>query len=555
MEVPKTDFTDLCYTADMPNSFAFLARALLPLAIFLAAGCSQPAATDYATQPAVKLVAENEEAQVASEETPAETPEVIIQEIWEETYLQGVKVGFGKTEIVKVHEGDATLFRCRQTGELHLKREGQSSNQTMTFTCWQTADGKLVRFESEMEGASSKTLGSGQVEGKKLRTKTMTIGKTERQSFDWEPEYGGYVAMDESLRKRPLQPGEKRTIVALTAPINIPAETQFAAEDYEMTKLLTGEQKLLKVKAVITLGEQTLDTTLWVTDKGEILKTSQPLGLETYRTTKAAATNLATIGEVDLLRSTIVKPKDSTNPKRQRGSPAEIATALSSARRTVYLARLKEGNPAKSFANCLSQQLEAVDAHSARLTIIAVRPDFPEKLTTKNVEPLSNDLLPTSYIQSDDAEIIKMANSVAAEEKDAWKIACAMEKFVDETITEKNFGSALATAAEVARTKSGDCTEHSVLFAALCRARKIPARVAFGLIYSEHLGGFAYHMWTEVWIKDRWIPMDATLGRSGIGCDHIKLGDSNLKGSESLAAMASVAQVLNQLELEILEIE
>lgn len=536
----------------MPNTFAFLARSSLPLAILLATGCSQPAATEYATQPAVKLVAEKEEAQDATSGTPAEAPEEITQEIWEETYLQGVKVGFSKTEIAKVREGDATLFRCRQTGELHLKRDGQSSDQTMTFTCWQTEDGKLLRFESEMEGAGSKTLGSGQVEGKKLRTKTMTVGKTERQSFDWEPEYGGYVAMDESLRKQPLQPGEKRTIVALTAPINIPAQTQFTAEDYETTKLLTGEQKLLKVKAVITLGEQSLDTTLWVTDKGEILKTSQPLGLETYRTTKAVATNLATIGEVDLLRSTIVKP---TNPKRQLGSPAEIATDLSSARRTVYLARLKEGNPTKSFSNCLSQQLESMDEHSARLTITAIRPDVPEKLTSKSVEPLSHDLLPTSYIQSDDAEIIQMANSVAAEEKDAWKIACGLEKFVDETITEKNFGSALATAAEVARTKSGDCTEHSVLLAALCRARKIPARVAFGLIYSEHLGGFAYHMWTEVWIKDRWIPMDATLGRGGIGCDHIKLGDSNLKGSESLAAMASVAQVLNQLELEILEIE
>ena len=43
--------------------------------------------------------------------------------------------------------------------------------------------------------------------------------------------------------------------------------------------------------------------------------------------------------------------------------------------------------------------------------------------------------------------------------------------------------------------------------------------------------------------------------RGGIGCDHLKLGDSNLKGSESLAAMASVAQVLNQLEVDIVEIE
>ncbi|MGI8978375.1 MAG: transglutaminase-like domain-containing protein [Pirellulaceae bacterium] len=534
---------------------SLLGPALLLTAVGLLCGCSPPAATDYATQPDAKLVAEKAVAKEAIEKTPAETPAEVIQEIWEETYLQGVKVGFTKTEIAKVHEGDTTLIRSQQTGELHLKRDGQSSDQTMAFTCWQTADGKLVRFESQMEGGGSKTLGSGQVEGNKLRTKTHTLGKTQRQSFDWLPEYGGYVAVDESLRKQPLQPKEKRTIVALTAPINSPAVTQLTAEDFEVTKLLTGEQKLLKVRASIALGEQTLDSELWISDKGEILKTRQPFGLETYRTTKSIATNLATIGEVDLLRSTIVKPKDSTNPKRKRGTSSELAADLASAHRTVYLVRLKEGNPAKSCSNDLSQQLEAIDKHSARLIITAIRPDAPKMLPEAIPKPAADALLPTSYIQSDDPEIIRLANSVAAEEKDSWKVACALEKFVDDSITDKNFGSALATAAEVVRTKAGDCTEHSVLLAALCRARKIPARVAFGLIYSEHLGGFAYHMWTEVWINDRWVPMDATLGRGGIGCDHIKLGDSNLKGSESLAAMASVAQVLNQLELEIVEIE
>ena len=522
------------------------------LTVFLASGCSPPAATEFATQPKPRLVAEKGEVKEAVENLPAETPAEVIQEIWEETYLQGVKVGFTNTEIAKVREGDATLIRCRQTGELHLKRDGQSSEQKMTFTCWQTADGKLVRFESQMEGGGSKTLGSGEIEGNKLRTRTLTIGKTQRQSFDWLPEYGGYVAVDESLRKRPLRPKEQRTIVALTAPLNSPTTTQLSAEDFEITKLLTGEQKLLKVRASIALGEQSLDSELWVTDKGEILKTRQPFGLETYRTTKSIATNLATIGEVDLLRSTVVKP---TNPKRKRGTPAEIAADLSSAHRVVYLVRLKEGDPAKSCSNGLSQQLEAIDKHSARLIITGVRPDVPKTLKEAIPKPAADDLLPTSYIQSDDAEIIRLANSIATEERDSWKVACALEKFVDETITDKNFGSALATAAEVARTKAGDCTEHSVLFAALCRARKIPARVAFGLIYSAHLGGFAYHMWTEVWMSDRWIPMDATLGRGGIGCDHIQLGDSNLKGSESLAAMASVAQVLNQLELEIVEIE
>ena len=92
-----------------------------------------------------------------------------------------------------------------------------------------------------------------------------------------------------------------------------------------------------------------------------------------------------------------------------------------------------------------------------------------------------------------------------------------------------------------------------MLLAALCRARKLPARVAFGLVYYPPEKGFAYHMWNEVWIADRWVPMDATLGQGGIGADHIKLGDSNLAGGSPLADLLAVIQVFGRLELEVVE--
>jgi transglutaminase-like putative cysteine protease len=148
-----------------------------------------------------------------------------------------------------------------------------------------------------------------------------------------------------------------------------------------------------------------------------------------------------------------------------------------------------------------------------------------------------------------------MAAQIAPQETDPWKLACAIEKFVAGAVRNKNFSSAFATAAEVARSLEGDCTEHAVLMAAVCRVRKIPARVAFGLVYLQREHGFAYHMWNEVWIRDRWVPMDPTLGLRGIGADHIKLGDSNLSGGSPLAELLAVVQVFGRLELEVLEVE
>ena len=113
----------------------------------------------------------------------------------------------------------------------------------------------------------------------------------------------------------------------------------------------------------------------------------------------------------------------------------------------------------------------------------------------------------------------------------------------------------VATAAEVADTLVGDCTEHSVLLAALCRARKLPCRIVIGLVYHPPDQGFAYHMWNEVWIDDRWIPMDATLAHGGIGAAHIKLAHSSLHGVGAYSTFLPVLHVLGQLELEVLEVE
>ena len=143
----------------------------------------------------------------------------------------------------------------------------------------------------------------------------------------------------------------------------------------------------------------------------------------------------------------------------------------------------------------------------------------------------------------------------AAPDLEGWELAVALEKHVARTIRKKNFSQAFATAGEVAQSLEGDCTEHAVLLAALCRARKVPARVAFGLVYYPPQQGFAYHMWNEVWIKDRWVPLDGTLGLGGIGADHIKLGDSNLAASTDLAAMLPVAHVFGGLELEVVSAE
>jgi hypothetical protein len=62
-------------------------------------------------------------------------------------------------------------------------------------------------------------------------------------------------------------------------------------------------------------------------------------------------------------------------------------------------------------------------------------------------------------------------------------------------------------------------------------------------------------MWNEAWIADRWIPLDATLGRGGTGADHLKLQHSSLSPEQAEGAVLSVLKVMNQLQLRILDVQ
>ena len=88
---------------------------------------------------------------------------------------------------------------------------------------------------------------------------------------------------------------------------------------------------------------------------------------------------------------------------------------------------------------------------------------------------------------------------------------------------------------EVARSRQGDCSEHAVLAAAMCRAVGLPAQVVNGLLYVENYdraGGrkvFAPHAWFRVLIDGKWIDYDAAW--QGFDAGHIALtagdGDPN----------------------------
>ncbi len=511
-----------------------LGVVLLLVGLCLQGGC-KPQSDDSSTDSSGNAPADSRQA--ANNNT--------FREAWKVQYIRGTKVGYGRTTSREIDRAGRRLIEIEGLDHLTVKRFGETTEQKVRFTCTETPDGTLIDFQTEISMGLVPVVSKGRVEGDELVIETSTQGKTSSTRIPWSADYGGFQAIEQSLRRKPLKPGENRTVHALMLGFNQVAAVAMTAGDFEPVKLLTGTYKLLAIDATITFADgQSVKGIMWSDRTGEVLKDrSEAMGLESFQATEAQALNETDTGEFDLGLDVTVKVD------RPIANPHETS-------RIRYRVHLDESDPAAVFVAGASQRVESLDEHTAKITVYALHPDSKAVNPDAPSDPPTDaDRLPNNLIQSDDPLIVKMAAEAAGDSKDPWKTAVALESYVKRTIKLKDFSQAFATAAEVAKSRVGDCTEHAVLLAALARARKIPARVAIGLVYMQGAQAFGYHMWNEVYIGKRWIPLDATLGRGGIGAAHLKLVDSSLEGASAYSSFLPIVHVAGRLKIEVLEIE
>ena len=126
-----------------------------------------------------------------------------------------------------------------------------------------------------------------------------------------------------------------------------------------------------------------------------------------------------------------------------------------------------------------------------------------------------------------------------------------LEATVSAYIRTKDLSVGYASALETVRTRSGDCTEHALLLAALARADGIPARVLTGFAYVNQFGSeqrvFVPHAWTQAYVDGRWQSFDAAL--NGFSAGHIALGVGDGDPSRFHAGMS----LLGELEVQSLQ--
>jgi hypothetical protein len=163
------------------------------------------------------------------------------------------------------------------------------------------------------------------------------------------------------------------------------------------------------------------------------------------------------------------------------------------------------------------------------LTLTTTRPDAgfnSPKLPLTVDADIARFLEPTAMAQSDNPAIQSLAREIVGTEKDAMKAAEKIIAAVFHGIIKEAGARGSATATEVLRNGSGDCTEHAVLVVALMRAAGIPARVVDGIVLAANedgTGQAGYHAWAEIWLG-QWIGVDGTVGETGTSARYLEFG-------------------------------
>ncbi len=448
-----------------------------------------------------------------------------VTESWDAVYIAGNKVGSTKIWVEALKDHGEDRVRVRFSTELTFSRLGSVATTKFEWGTIETPEGKVLRLDTRTLASDTELRAFGDVVDGKMKLILESGKERQEQVLDWPDDVRGPYAAEQSLTRQAMNPGETRELKMFEPDLNIVCDVTLAAKDREEIVLGGGvKRSLLRVEQTTRYDGKPrpdFDVTLWIDSAGQVLKTRSEImgGVVSFRTTKEGA--LAPNNKdaaFDQITNSVIKIK--------RPIPRPEGT-----RNVRYRVVLKNENPADVIPADRRQTLQpGKGANEVILTVKTAGPDV-DKPGEETVDPAY--LRPNTFISSEDPVVLSLTSKAVGNATDPWTKAKRISKWVAQNLKNKNFEVTFATASEVARNLSGDCTEHGVLTAAMCRSAGVPARVSVGIVYVKDLGGFGFHLWNEVYVNRRWVAIDPTFDQDTVDAVHIKLADASLDGVSS----------------------
>jgi len=470
---------------------------------------------------------------------PELTADQEVTEEWHMTYLSGSPAGYAH-QVVKPRAGGGFVAKVKQ--KLAIKRGTTTLELETSSSTEEDAEGAVVAFRLIQKLSRQGTEIVGKRSGDVFAVTTKAGGQSRQSTVPIDPRGFGPIHAGKILEEGLKKPGDSAEVRVFVPEMQNYSDNKVVFETEETVDLL-GVKKQLRYLTSRLDSLPGIVEKRWVDDEFNVQKSSVTMaGMELvfYRSTLEAVLAEDFSSPPELYFSLAIPLKQPI--------PAE-------ADEVVYHIQSKSAplpdNPKSKLFPGAGQKILRRDG--PRAVVLQVRKVLPTGSVARPLKPtgeLAEYLLPNTYIQSDDRTLVQLALDIVGDETDSWKAARLLERWVYTHIKEKNLDTGFATAVEVAETRSGDCTEHSVLLAALLRSAGIPSRVVAGLVgYGKSLVG---HMWTEVHIEE-WVPLDATRGKGNVGADHIGLAVSSLAGASLPDLFLGIAPILGNVSIKLVE--
>ncbi|MDP7009687.1 MAG: transglutaminase-like domain-containing protein [Phycisphaerales bacterium] len=468
-----------------------------------------------------------------------------IEDDWYGLTISGAKSGWLHATV----EEDDDQFRTTSTQELQLSRGGMVIEVKVVSEFVETKDGSpvSVRTSQEAMGQTSES------------TWTFTDSEIEITS----------VAGGVPITKRvPVPEGNWMTPRTIDRYFKEQLKRGAAAVTYQTlspemgTEIVTVVLTKLSEEDGSVMGE-TLRLSKWKSENDVLPVVGTDMYDENGR--KIESVINAGFGE---MKNTLTTKKAAQSPVgeipemmvSQFIEPSSAIPSDPSPQRISMIARSKDG-VAVSLPTC-GYQVTSQNADGSSNVVVDL-----SKANPALAEEVNNPkyMESTALCDASDAEVIALTQRALKDlpaTASKGDIAETLRAFTYRFITNKGFGNAFASASQVARDPSGDCSEHGVLLCALLRAAQIPSRGVMGIVYiapdvadfGHPNGVFGWHFWSQAQIDGKWIDLDATMPNA-YTVGHVASATSPLQAESVNADMASIMALLGNTEIDIVEID
>jgi len=483
------------------------------------------------------------------------TAESLPKETWEVQYFGNTPVGYLNHKVSVSQTLGSSHFRNETDSRIRVSLKGKPTEQRIQVTTIERDNGELISLEGFLSIGLNKQTFRGNVSQDSLKLSGDDNGQIFSMNIEWKKEYRGPFAVEQSMLRNPLKPRESRKLKYLDPLLRKIVDGRLEASDYIKTPTMTGgSQELLEIRNIGIIGETSAQSLLWVDKKGEGIKSFvQALDVLSFKTTPLAAQLVASKSDLQNIELTLIPLS---------GDVDRLAMTSKQQKSINYRVRHRTEEPYRMFTDRIGQRIRSIDANTVEVTVFEnggeAVPGFDVDTAPKK-EP--GTLSSSEFVPADSPQVTKLAMGLIATDKSLSPASssntdkaksCQMQ--IQKRIELREFDNQIGTIANSLKKRQANCIEHALLFASVCRAAKIPARIVFGLKFnqSNEEPAMKFHSWIEILDDDHWVPMDSSEEVFPTSLDRIKVRESNFNGANPYLDILSVYRLLPQLEIQVM---